>query len=127
MQLELDQLPDSPINALNKCDSRFFSKISTLLRLLCTVPVTSCDAEINALALCQIRPFLRTTMTEDRPSGLALFHIHQNISIDLDDAVPSICLQISTKITTLNFLSLVFFRGQNVLNMHPCNHAYIYI
>eukprot|EP00731_Ephydatia_muelleri_P031439 Em0022g953a len=36
-----DDLPESPIEALNKCDSRLFPNISTLLRIMSTIPVTS--------------------------------------------------------------------------------------
>ena len=84
---EPDQLSDSPIDALNECDSRLFPNVSTLLKILSTIPVTSCEAERTFSALRRVKPFLRTTMTEDRLSGLTLLHIHRNISIDLDDAV----------------------------------------
>ena len=87
MHIEQDQLPDSPINALNECDSRLFPNISTLLRILSTIPVTSCEAERSFSALRRIKPFLRTTMAEDRLNGLTLLHIHRNISINVDDAV----------------------------------------
>lgn len=87
MRFDSDQLPDSPISALNECDSRLFPNISTLLRILSTLPVTSCEAERTFSALRCIKPFLRTTMTENRLSGLTLLHIHRSISIDLDDAV----------------------------------------
>ena len=87
MCFEPDQLPDSPILALNECDNRLFPNISMLLRILSTIPVTSCEAERTFSALRRIKPFLWTTMTEDRLSGLALLHIHRNISIDLDNAV----------------------------------------
>lgn len=40
-----DELSDSPIAALNRCDNRLFPNISTLLKLVCTIPVTSCEAE----------------------------------------------------------------------------------
>lgn len=87
MHYESSKLPDGPINALNECDSRLFPNISTLLKILSTIPVTSCEAERTFSALRRIKPFLRTTMTEDRLSGLTLLHIHRNITIDLDDAV----------------------------------------
>ena len=35
----------------------------------------SCEAERTSSALRRIKPFLRTTMTEDRLSGLTLLHI----------------------------------------------------
>ena len=84
---EPSKLPDSPIQALNECDNRLFPNISTLLRILCTIPVTSCEAERSFSALRRIKPFLRATMTKARLSGLTLLHVHQNIQVDLNDAV----------------------------------------
>ena len=40
--LKTDDLPDSPIEALNKCDSKLFPKISILLRIMSIILVTSC-------------------------------------------------------------------------------------
>ena len=80
MRFEPDQSPDSPICALNVCDNRLFPNISTLLRILSTIPITSCETERTFSALCRIKPFLRTTMTEDRLGGLTLLHILRNIS-----------------------------------------------
>ena len=42
-------LPNSPLSALNSCDSRIFPNLSTLFKILCTVPVTSCEAERSSL------------------------------------------------------------------------------
>ena len=56
---EPSKLPDSLIQALNECDNRLFPNISTLLRILCTIPVTSCEAERSFSALRRIKPFLR--------------------------------------------------------------------
>ena len=76
MHYESSKLPDGPIDALNECGSRLFPNISTLLKILSTIPVTSCEAERTFSALRRIKPFLRTTMTEDRLSGPTLLHIH---------------------------------------------------
>ena len=51
VHVKTDDLPDSPIEALNKCDSRLFPNISTLLRIMSTIPVTSCEAERTFSAL----------------------------------------------------------------------------
>ena len=87
IHVKTDDLPESPIEALNKCDSRLFPNISTLLRIMSTIPVTSCEAERTFSALRQLKPFLRTTMGENRLSSLTLLHVHRNIAIDLEDAV----------------------------------------
>ena len=57
-----NKLPDTLIDALNERD------ISTLLKILSIIPVTSCEAEQTFSALRRVKPFLRTTMTEDRLS-----------------------------------------------------------
>ena len=82
-----DDLPDSPIEALNKCDSSLFPNISTLLRIMSRIPAISCEAERTFSALSRLKPFLRTTMGENRLSSLTLLHVHRNIEIDLEDAV----------------------------------------
>lgn len=80
-------LPTSPLGALNNCDERVFPNIATLLKILCTIPVTSCEAERSFSALRRLKTFLRSTISEDRLTGLALLHIHRDIRVDLDDAV----------------------------------------
>ena len=87
IHVKTDDLPESPIEALNKCDSRLFPNISTLLRIMSTIPVTSCEAERTFSALRRLKPFLRTTMGENRLRSLTLLHVHRNIAIDLEDAV----------------------------------------
>lgn len=72
-----NQSPDSPIVALNQSESRIFRNVSTLLELVCTNPVTSCEAE----QICWIKSFLRTTITEDRFSGPTLLHIHSTFQL----------------------------------------------
>uniref|UniRef100_A0A6P7GT49 52 kDa repressor of the inhibitor of the protein kinase-like n=1 Tax=Diabrotica virgifera virgifera TaxID=50390 RepID=A0A6P7GT49_DIAVI len=55
-----------------------------LLQLLCTLPVTTSTAERTFSALRRMKTYLRTTMTEERLNGLALLHVHQDLSSALD-------------------------------------------
>ena len=87
LHYEPNKLPDGPIDVLNECDTRLFPNVSTLLKILSTIPVTSCEAERTFSGLRRIKPFLRTTMTEGRLSSLTLLHVHRNISVDLIDTV----------------------------------------
>ena len=104
IHIKTDHLPDSPIEALNKCDSRQFPNISTLLRIMSTIPVTSCEAERTFSALRRLKPFLRTTMGENRLSSLTLLHVHGNIAIDLDDAVDRYARLRTRKLPKLYFV-----------------------
>ena len=82
-----NELPNSPLEAINSCDARIFPNIFSLLKIMCTIPVTSCEAERSFSALRRLKTFLRSTISEDRLNGLALLNIHRDIEIDLDDAV----------------------------------------
>ena len=73
-------LPTTPLAALNQCDNRAYPNTFTLLQL-CTIPVTSCEAERSFSALHSIKTFLCTTMGEERLNSLALLHIHLEIPV----------------------------------------------
>ena len=66
IHVKTDDLPDNPIEALNKCDSRLIPNISTLLRIMSTIPVTSCEAKRTFSALRRLKPFLRMTIGREQ-------------------------------------------------------------
>ena len=74
---------DSPRDALVYATEAMFPNINILLRLICTLPVTSCECERNVSALRRLKTYLRTTMGQDRLSGLALMHVHYATEIDI--------------------------------------------
>ena len=47
--------------------------------------VSSCEAERSFSALRRIRSYLRSTMSSERFSGLALMHLHSDVDIDIDE------------------------------------------
>ena len=79
--------PDSCASAIKECDEAFFPNVSTLLKIACTIPVTSCECERNASALRRLHNFMRTSMTEGRLTSLALMHIHYKHPVNLDKVV----------------------------------------
>ena len=56
-----------------------------LLRIACTLPVTSCECERNVGVV--LHNFMRAGMTESRLTSLALMHIHYQHHVDLDTVV----------------------------------------
>ncbi len=68
-----------------------FPKIHLLLRIACTIPVTSADNECSNSNLKLVKGYLRTTMTTERLSGLALMSIHYEKPVDYDAIVQKIC------------------------------------
>ena len=58
------------------CDPGIFPSIDCLLRIACTMPVTSADNQRVNSTLKLVKGYLRTTMTTERLSRLALMNIH---------------------------------------------------
>ena len=58
-----------------------------LLRIACTIPVTSADNERSNSTLKLVKGYLQTTMTTERLSGLALMSIHYEKPFDYDAIV----------------------------------------
>ena len=79
--------PSSCASALIECDKDLFPNIYILLKIACTLPVTSCECERNASTRWRLRNFMRAGMTENRLTSLALMHIHYNKDVDLDMVV----------------------------------------
>ena len=78
-------LPACPVSALQH-SSRMFVNIHSLLKILCTLPVTSCSSERSHSSLKLIITSMRSTIGNERLSGLAL-HIHRAIQIDISDVI----------------------------------------
>ncbi|XP_019643005.1 PREDICTED: 52 kDa repressor of the inhibitor of the protein kinase-like [Branchiostoma belcheri] len=79
--------PASPAEAIKRCDNTMFPNISVLLKIACTLPVTSCECERSASALRRLNNYMRASMGKQRLSNLALMHIHYDKDINLDRVV----------------------------------------
>jgi hypothetical protein len=85
--------PTSPAECLKKCDEVLFPNIFALLKLLCTLPVTSCECERSFSSLRRLNTYNRCSMTNERLTNLALIHIHYDDKIDVDDVVNKFCVK----------------------------------
>lgn len=81
-----DQRPTTPIEALDIVPTRL-TNIKTLLTLFCTLPVTTCTAERSFSAMRILKNHMRTSMTDERLTGLALMYVHPEIDIDIDNVI----------------------------------------
>lgn len=79
-------IPSSLAEALKSCSRQFLPSIYLLLKIFLTIPVTSATAERSFSALRVIKNHLRSTMGEERLSGLATIYIHNGEHVDLDKA-----------------------------------------
>jgi len=76
-------VPETAADALEACDGLTFSFIHTFLCILVTLPVSTASAERSFSSLRRIM-WLRSRMTEERLTGLALMNIHRDIPVDID-------------------------------------------
>ena len=76
--------PNSPRTTLPYADCTFFRNIRELLRIVSTIPVTSCECERSNSALKRLKTYLRSTVGHDRLSGLGLLAVHYDMDIDCE-------------------------------------------
>ena len=69
---------------LEHADENIFPNIRTLLRISCTLPVGSCEAERSFPSLRRVKTYLGNRMGEDRLSGLTVMNMNHGMEIDLE-------------------------------------------
>ncbi|XP_057307639.1 52 kDa repressor of the inhibitor of the protein kinase-like [Hydractinia symbiolongicarpus] len=72
-----DSYPDNISATLKAIPSLQFDNLTVALRILATLPVTSCECERSFSAMRRLKNYNRSTMVADRLNGLALLHIHK--------------------------------------------------
>ena len=85
--VEKSGLPDTPSKSLEHADESMFSNIHLPLRLICTLPVTSSECERGISVLRRLKTYLRSTMGQERKTGLVLMHIKYGMELNLDDII----------------------------------------
>ena len=86
MRMPADERPSNPLQALDIVPSRL-QNIDTLLRLFCTLPVSTCTPERAFSAMKILKNYLRNSMRDDRLTGLALLYVHPEIDVDVDEVI----------------------------------------
>ena len=82
---------NTPEKCLKIIDNDYFPNISTLVKIIATLPITSCECERAISMLRLIKTPMRSTMTTERLNGLATMQYHRNIVIDPDEVVEEFC------------------------------------
>lgn len=77
-----EALTGSCLEMLNETYMPFFPNIHCMLKSFLTLPVTTCACERSFSAMRRLKTWLRASMSDDRLSGLALMHVHNNIKIN---------------------------------------------
>ncbi len=83
-------MPDSPSNTLLVAKDSTWPNINTILRLVCTIPVRSCECERSVSVIRRLKTYLHSTMGQERLSGLALLHTQYGMKLNLDEIINNI-------------------------------------
>ncbi|XP_057316227.1 52 kDa repressor of the inhibitor of the protein kinase-like [Hydractinia symbiolongicarpus] len=86
-------IPNNISSTLKSVNFTGFENVKVALRILATLPVTSCECERTFSAMKRLKTFTRTTMDSDRLNGLALMHVHQNIIPNISDFIEKFSLK----------------------------------
>ena len=73
-------LPDTPKAAFEHANPLVFPNVRRMLARVMVLPVTSCEAERSFSTLHRVKTYLRSTMTQERLTGLALLNVHSHTS-----------------------------------------------
>lgn len=82
-----ETLPDSVINVLKYCDQITYPGLHLMLNVLAALSVSVASAERSFSTLRRLKTWLRTSMNEERLTGLALLHIHFDIPVDIESII----------------------------------------
>ena len=79
--------PDNISSTLKSINFSSFSNIKICLRILGTLPVTTCTCERSFSSMRRLKNYTRSTMVSERLNGIALMHVHQEIIPDTEKVI----------------------------------------
>ena len=82
-----EKLPSTACETLRRIDFSGYTNIKVLLKILATIPVTSCTCERCISSLRLLKGYTRSTMTNVRLNGLALMYVHRELSVDSERVI----------------------------------------
>ena len=79
--------PDNISSTVNSIDFKSFSNIKVCLRILGTLPVTTCTCQRSFTSMKRLKTYIRSTVISERLNGVALVHVHQEIVPDIKTVI----------------------------------------
>lgn len=84
---EPNMRPSTGSDTLAHCEEAFYPNLYRLIQILVTLPITTASAERSFSSLRLLKSYLRSTMSEERLTGLALLYSHREISVTASDVI----------------------------------------
>ena len=89
------RIPSTVSETLKHFSFKAFTNIKVILRIIATIPVTTCTCERSISKLRLLKDYTKANMINDRLNGIALMYIHREIKIDckkiVEDFAPGNC------------------------------------
>ena len=102
-----EHIPDAVSSTLVSINTKkgWFPNIYAILCLIAVVPASSnsCERSISKLRL--IKTYLRSCMSENRLSSLAVLNIHRDIEVDLDEVLNIFATDYPHRLELIDILS----------------------
>ena len=67
-----DKRPSTVAAAIKECDPLYFPNIRVLLKIACTIPVTSCECEWSASKLRRLHTYMHASMAQEMLTSLSI-------------------------------------------------------
>ncbi|XP_057310628.1 52 kDa repressor of the inhibitor of the protein kinase-like [Hydractinia symbiolongicarpus] len=80
-------LPTTLQGLLKHTDKLLFPSIHEAIRILATIPVTTCTCERSISGLRRVKTWMRNTMTKERLNSLCVIMFNRDVTVDLDQVV----------------------------------------
>ncbi|XP_050316182.1 52 kDa repressor of the inhibitor of the protein kinase-like [Anthonomus grandis grandis] len=78
---------------LEVCSQHAYPNVHKLLKIFCTLPVSTSTPERTFSTLKRIKTYLRNTTTQTRLNGLAMLSIHREEVISVDEIIDDLALK----------------------------------
>ena len=85
--MDPDLTPQTLVETLDHANSHIYPGVYVALVTLLTYPVSTSTAERSFSSIKRPKSPLRSTMTDERLSSLAILHIHKHKNVDIDRLV----------------------------------------
>ncbi|XP_033739147.1 52 kDa repressor of the inhibitor of the protein kinase-like [Pecten maximus] len=82
-----NQKPGTLVETLKSTNQMLYPNVYVCLAILATMPVATATAERSFSVMRRVKTYLRSTMTTDRLSSLALMHAYKHTEIDVQQVI----------------------------------------
>ncbi|XP_057292636.1 52 kDa repressor of the inhibitor of the protein kinase-like [Hydractinia symbiolongicarpus] len=98
-------LPTTLQGLLKHTDKLLFPSIHEAIRILATIPVTTCTCERSILGLRRVKTWMRNTITKERSNSLCVIMFNRDVTVDLDQVVVEFAAANKRRMTFSNIFS----------------------